>query len=161
MKTRNGFVSNSSSSSFIVAIDHKPIDVNDLMGMLFPNMSEDSLHNYELWDRVESYTVKEISEAVFNDLSVDDSRIADAFNGWIEGSPDTDDFREADGAINWDLYQTEYDKYKAQYIKNIMNKYDGKFVFTVTYADEDSSWGNFMEHSNIFKNVLHERISNH
>lgn len=161
MKIRHGFVSNSSSSSFIVAIDHKPVDANDLMGMLFPNMSEDSLHEYDLWDRTESHTIKEISEAVFNDLSTDASKIADAFNGWIQGAPDCDDFRKADGMIDWDRYQIESDKYQEQYAKDVISKYKGKFVFTVTYADEDGSFGCFMEHSDIFENVSHERISKH
>jgi predicted transcriptional regulator len=39
MKIRNGFVSNSSSSSFIVAFPHKPADPNDILYMLniFPS----------------------------------------------------------------------------------------------------------------------------
>jgi len=35
MKIRTGFVSNSSSSSFVVALPHKPKDVKDLQEMLF------------------------------------------------------------------------------------------------------------------------------
>lgn len=161
MKIRSGFVSNSSSSSFIVALDHKPVDANDLMSMMFPNMPEDSLHHYDRWDRVESHTIKEISERVFNDLSTNESDISDALNGWVPNAPDCDDFRKSDGMIDWDQYNIEYDKFKNQYTTDLMQKNKGKFVFTVSYCDNDGAFGCFMEHSGIFENVSHEQISHH
>lgn len=161
MKVRNGFVSNSSSSSFIVALDHKPIDANDLMSMMFPNMLEDALHHYHKWDGIESHTIKEISEHVFNDLSTDETEIADAFSGWLPDAPEYDDFKKEDGTIDWDRHNIEYEKYRTQFTADVLNKYKSKFVFTVSYADEDGAFGCFMEHSGIFENVSHECMSHH
>lgn len=161
MKIRNGFVSNSSSSSFVVAIDHKPVDANDLMGMLYPNMSEDTLHSYELYDSVETHTIKEISESVFKNMSTNPKDIADAFGGWIEGSPEYGDFRTSDGGHDWDAYQKAYDEFREAYAKDVLKKYKSKFVFTVEYSDNEGDFGCFMEHSDIFENVSHERISHH
>lgn len=161
MKIRSGFVSNSSSSSFIVALDHKPVDANDLMSMMFPNMLEDTLHHYDLWDRVESHTIKEISEHVFRDLSTNESDIANAFHGWLEGAPRYSDFRSTNDVNDWDAYRKAYDEFFEAYKKDVLNKYKGKFVFTVKYYDNEGDFGCFMEHSGIFENVSHEQISHH
>lgn len=161
MKIRNGFVSNSSSSSFIVAIDHKPVDANDLMGMLYPNMPEDTLHSYDRWDSVETHTIKEISESVFKNMSTNTTDIAEAFGGWIDGAPEYNDFRKADGKYDFDAYKKAYDEFQEAYAKDVLNKYKGNFVFTVEYCDNEGDWGCFMEHSDIFENVSHERISHH
>lgn len=160
MKIRHGFVSNSSSSSFVVAIDHKPVDATDLMHMMFPNMDETDFHHYDLWDRTISHTIKDISESVFQNLSTDIDDIANAFNGHISGGPNLDDFKTRDG-YDWYSYDTAYNDYQRCYAADFIAKYKNKFVFTVTYADEDGSWGGFMEHSDIFSNVSHERICKH
>lgn len=83
MKIRNGFVSNSSSSSFVVAFSHKPESVEELKKMMFPDKS---------WTAAvkiygESLTVAEVVEIVWKDLEnqdgVDDGEILDLFTrGW-------------------------------------------------------------------------------
>jgi hypothetical protein len=60
MKLRNGFVSNSSSSSFIVLLPNKPKNVNDLKRMMFPR--------YKLSEKIEEMTIKDIVSRVFNDI---------------------------------------------------------------------------------------------
>ncbi len=64
MKIRNGFVSNSSSSSFIVAIPKKVKTVEQLKEIMFPGQKFIS-HPYE--DGV-SITTKKIAETVFKDM---------------------------------------------------------------------------------------------
>lgn len=64
MKIRNGFVSNSSSSSFVVAFPRKPKTVEETLKMLFGNDVDGSVQKYN--DYV--LTNKQIAEIVFNDL---------------------------------------------------------------------------------------------
>jgi len=70
MKTRNGFVSNSSSSSFIIAFPHKPMSVDDLRLMVFGNADPDEMR-YPPWDDDCKYghTVQELSNQIFSDLT--------------------------------------------------------------------------------------------
>jgi hypothetical protein len=70
MKTRNGFVSNSSSSSFVVAFPKKPKNEEEVYQMMF-NGEDGSINPYP-----ESYsdmTHREIAIRVFEDLQSDQS----------------------------------------------------------------------------------------
>ena len=66
MKTRNGFVSNSSSSSFVVLLPHKPKSVEDLKDMMFPMWSWDDVIDNEYVDK--TMTIKEVVGRVFKDM---------------------------------------------------------------------------------------------
>lgn len=66
MKTRNGFVSNSSSSSFVVLLPHKPKNVEDLRDMMFPMWSWDDVIDDEYVDK--TMTIKEVVGRVFKDM---------------------------------------------------------------------------------------------
>ena len=66
MKTRNGFVSNSSSSSFVVAFPRKPKTVEDVMLFLFGDSSSD-LGNAKYQDSSLSYG--DIARHVFADIN--------------------------------------------------------------------------------------------
>ena len=63
MKIRNGFVSNSSSSSFIVAFHHKPTSLEDLKLMMFGSMP-----GAISYDENTSLTYDEIVKVVYNDI---------------------------------------------------------------------------------------------
>ena len=71
MKIRSGFVSNSSSSSFVVAFPKKPKSVEDVIEMLFGNRD-----GSDMVDRYDgSFPQRKISEQVFKDIQ--DSKPAD------------------------------------------------------------------------------------
>ena len=64
MKIRAGFVSNSSSSSFVVAFPKQPESAQDVLEMLFPGQKPDdiiSIYDY-------SKTCKEIADRVWVDV---------------------------------------------------------------------------------------------
>ena len=60
MKIRKGFVSNSSSSSFLVVWDKKPGSVEEVHQILF-----DGLDTHSYWD--DHFDAKKLSEIIFND----------------------------------------------------------------------------------------------
>ncbi len=64
MKQRNGFVSNSSSSSFIVLFPHKPKSKEDLKEMMFKDYSWGEEINY--YDN--SITIEQIIDRVYRDV---------------------------------------------------------------------------------------------
>lgn len=65
MKTRIGFVSNSSSSNFIVAFPHKPISIDDTFEMMFPSYSKETPvgeYDYKM-------TAYDIAKEIFDSLN--------------------------------------------------------------------------------------------
>lgn len=79
MKTRNGFVSNSSSSSFIIAFPHKPENVDELRTMVFGNAPPDDTRA-PWWDADSTYehTIQDMAEQIFSDLNRRNPSSADA-----------------------------------------------------------------------------------
>ena len=65
MKIRNGFVSNSSSSSFVVVLPKKPEYKNDIYDMLFNKKLETITEEY-----IGSLNTAQISELVYRDLKL-------------------------------------------------------------------------------------------
>lgn len=63
MKTRLGFVSNSSSSSFLVAFDKLPESENELKILMFPNRTNDQVEIYGYVAEIDR-----IVERVFRDI---------------------------------------------------------------------------------------------
>lgn len=270
MKTRNGFVSNSSSSSFIVVFKKVPLSADSTFNEMFPSGNkEDKLDYYD-----HSMTCGEIAKVVFNDLLFyikDDAKkkikkddvinlLAQRYHGlssqfsdnvFFEGKEtyetDRHDHKKfpyyaTDEKLYQELvdivmkakreeeedskkrraffekipnakYATKemvekgeakeedlkaytnfikkmtriqnskaYKAYQAEYYTAICQKYDDEallarklaekdyvalmkdnknFIAVLRYSDNDSSQGAFMEHGNIFRNILHIRISQH
>lgn len=96
MKIRNGFVSNSSSSSFVVIFPTEPKCVEDVKKYLFDEGQEYFTHPY---DDDAGFSVDQVAETVWNDIcGQKKNKIKKAIKEFksggldVAGGPDYDDF---------------------------------------------------------------------
>lgn len=188
MKTRIGFVSNSSSSSFIVCFPHKPADVVDMQRMLFG--SETRYENpYQYGNEPTSWAASEVAETVFRDV-VDQkpltlSEIAAELDHHYDTNVTVDDTERPEypdyPSELWDMdlksrerhpAYKEYVKKEKEYQKKsriwaekmaasfIANARSGEF-YKFSYSDNDGVFQSALEHGDLFKNLPHIRVSNH
>ncbi len=160
MKVRKGFVSNSSSSSFIVAFTKVPETAEELRNMLFED--EEMYHGYN-----HCYPTSQVAETVFADMEspLDDDALIEEFqNGHIDGCPrfgDFDNFDNCAGKTDWKAYQSAcYNFAKKMAIRFKDNNPKATF-FQFEYHDNDGNYGSDLEHGDLFKNMRHEKISHH
>jgi hypothetical protein len=178
MKIRSGFVSNSSSSSFVVCFPRKPESVDDVQEMLFG-----SNENYYPYNFKEVYTAKQVSETVWKDIctvgEATEEQVSDIFENMgddyttIEAfefermCEDRDDDRIPDFNTNskkWSEWNRKYAMARrkaavAEAKKWLLGKED-YCVYTFEFHD-DTSYGSALEHGELFRRLIHKKVSNH
>jgi len=93
MKIRNGFVSNSSSSSFLVAFPRKPKNINDVKEILFSPGQNDYPNPfvYGMDDKDTFWPVDQVAQIVWADIEEQDGETTDEQmldcirDGWFDG----------------------------------------------------------------------------
>lgn len=169
MKIRSGFVSNSSSSSFIVRFPKDPTDINNLREMM-GDCTPDCGYNW-----MTCPTAEEVIRRVHMDLGGrnnfesyyedkrDDWETEDKVSTWFDSKAN---HRLAYGNRGWhQLEEKEKDSLIRMWLyeeyKDKFGEKEGVFIYEFTYADDCGHFECQLEHGNIFRNLEHERISHH
>jgi len=171
MKLRFGFVSNSSSSAFIVGFSRGkfPRSVKEMQKMLFGNQKVQ-----EIYDKQAS--TEAIAAQVWNDFQktkpLTESEMAkelehaDVWDGFPREF-DLDDFKRdskegvALDSVAWDQYELELAKRGADIAAKLLHEHPGLDFFSFTYGDDDGDFGCVMEHGGTFDNLFHVKVSHH
>lgn len=166
MKLRQGFVSNSSSSSFIIALKDKPQSAEELQKILFGD--SEILAYYDC-----SMTTSLAAETVLEDIKepVGLKEIIEELDcGW----PEVDDedkrpeypWSELNDTIekkkqSYEKYQGECLVYNTKIAESFMKKTEGMKYYIVEYCDNDGAHQSALEHGGTFDNIPHLRVSKH
>lgn len=161
MKIRSGFVSNSSSSSFIVAFPEKVKTKEQLKQYIFGD-AEFYHHPYPDLYKVEGYPANDVIDVVFAQLQepIDEFEIPSELTcGWINEFPDfhyngkntDEDYRE---------YDKELKRVAAKVARNFANNNQGSYFYVFEFGD-DSPVGCAIEHGDLFETLPHICVSKH
>lgn len=169
MKIRNGFVSNSSSSSFLLMFKKIPKSREDVQSYIWPKIS--MIGNP--YDSLECYPVSQAADAVWEQIKEQkpctrEYLISELSGGWepyemaekIIGKYDCD-FTEVE--------KIEYYKKKEKLVKleceklctELLKKYKKLKIYRVSFSDNDGPFNSTMEHGNVFKNIPNKQFSHH
>lgn len=167
MKIRQGFVSNSSSSSFVVPFPKgTELSKESIKDHLFKNLN--TIYYYDHAISVDG-AVDVIYRKMKGQTPNDDASIQDALCGFLPGSPNYEDFpaklskKNPDRDIDWDAYEIAREKYRTKVIDEFKEKigsqnYD---LYTFEFCDNGSDFEAALEHGGIFDSVEHIRVSKH
>jgi hypothetical protein len=184
MKIRSGFVSNSSSSSFIVAFDYKPNEYS-LDEMLFgslacsPTKWEERFYppgcNAKLKkdEKPNGFPFSTVAKVVWDGLKYQKpmtrKQIVDEIDhGYIPLPEDEEenpyDFEK--DRSKWEKYHVILDRKRRKIAEEIAEKFLASLppnsqVFLFEYGDEDGELFSAMEHEGLFRRFQHIHISKH
>jgi len=181
VKIRTGFVSNSSSSSFLVFFPRKPNNVIQLRDMLFSRYDIDHDFRFKTgFDDDLSMSLMDVAEIVFDDMENQKPNSAKVKKDWIKNKTWDLDKKVLGAAVHWKRLQTEEDgsvsakelgrleresekeaeydmKHTIEYYRKETIKEEGHcFIYEFEYADDDGTWQDgILRHGNIFRNLRH------
>jgi len=165
VKQRAGFVSNSSSSSFIVAFPFIPRNPSEVETLLFPNGEKYS----------EQFENIEFATTVFSDMQgklplTMDEIIEEFSSGWLIDMDDWDAEHRAEyeACFKDSSFNEFYEKKRKEEMRRskiLAKKWTkdnpDRLFFSFQYGDESGSYFSQMEHGGLFSNLPNKQISLH
>lgn len=179
MKIRKGFVSNSSSSSFIVVFDKKPESVEQLKQLMFPSYDDNAvLTEYEY-----TMSISDVVGRVFRDLTTQNEdntkdeilsdfryryydRLGDSAT--VEENAKFHELKSALEIINvtdssydklWKRIDNLREKVAKRDYEKFMKKHKNSYIHRFSYSDNSGEV--LLEHYGIFDNLDHIKFSHH
>lgn len=168
MKTRNGFVSNSSSSSFIIVWPHRPTSAQDVYDMMF-GAGEFTIAAYgdaldptavarRVWNDIEALEqlpisrvaiAQQLESCAYQELWCTLDKMPCPYEQGIE--PGERDKRQA--------AQDKLTGAHAEELTNCLLQHEG-FICSLEYEDS-GLFDTVMENSDVFRQLPHQRVNNH
>lgn len=166
MKIRNFFVSNSSSSSFVVSFNTIPRTREQLQEILF----KDKESYADPWDPV-FWPVKDVTNIVFKDLAEQLPLTWQEVINYAEGTDKVDDLvndkdyeitdKNGNKTTDWTRKDIAMKIASEEIAREFINENSKSFFYYFTYSDNDGKLSAAMEHGDLFKNVPYLYINNH
>ncbi len=166
MKIRKGFVSNSSSSSFVVAFP-KGFDPSDtaVKELLFGDSQRVCYYEYAVdADQAASIIASDMRGQAPNN----NEAMIDALSGHLPGAPDYDDFRIRDDSkpewqwnCDWESYEKALNVFREKMMENMKAEFGDADIYCFEYSDNDGHIYCTLEHGDTFAAVPHLRVSKH
>jgi dsDNA-binding SOS-regulon protein len=165
MKIRAGFVSNSSSSSFIVAfpVGFRPTAANIAAYLFAGRRGGLRLAGY---DTVVSFpeAAKRIASQMRRIKPNDQARIKQALEGWLPGGPRSERFMLKGGKTDQDAWNKALDAYQAAWwakTKPALTAHGQEDLYVFWFADNKETAEAILERGSTFAGARHVKISHH
>lgn len=162
MKIKSDHITNSSSSSFIVAFDKLPETAEEMRKILFDENQILFKSPYVFDDKdVEGWAVEDVAEIVFEQTKL--ALADDVLDELCEiADDDWEQFEDADGKLDWVALRKHRRNVAEEKMKHLIkNDWKNKLVCIYEYSDNDGELQTAMEHGNLFRRLPHIRISKH
>ena len=165
MKTRNGFVSNSSSSSFVVAFPKRPESAEEVRKLLYDDLQQIP-YTYNYGDNKQYFNTLDLATTIFEDINKQKendikSMVESVSNGWFDERIDYEKFTDENGKIDWDKYQYTNNEIAQKVVQDFIEKNSDYKFYVFNYGDEDGSFFSELEHGDTFYNLPHIKTSYH
>lgn len=164
MKVRAGFVSNSSSSSFILPI-HKDqsLKSSDIQELLFADKPSVCAFHW-----LGTFPSSTLADVIAGDLAAaipnDEEALVQVLKNTVD-SPNIDQFENNEGVglgrINWDAYEQALEEFGKEQLLKIKQDFPEHNLYVLNYSDNDGTLHTTLEHGGVFDAIPHIVVGHH